>query len=296
MYKDVEAIVEQVNKKILADLEKKDTNWIKSWTCKKYQSLDGHFYSGFNTLWLSLQPFKRDIYGTYLQWKSKGCQVKKGSQSIKLLLYRPYEKEVEKNDGSKETKFIRLLRTFNVFNIEQVKGDISKWDNVEKRDINSVKNIKHAEEFIDNTRAQVSYVMDSPRACYNSQSDKITMPVKSQFIDTKNSDSTQNFYGVIFHELTHWTGHDKRCNRLLGNVFGSPKYAFEELIAELGSAYVCNSLDISVSPRADHAQYISSWMRAIKDNKQALLKASGLANKALMFLNGLQPEQVKKVA
>jgi len=294
MYRDVEAIVEQVNKKILVDLEKKDTNWIKSWTTKKYQSLDGHFYSGFNILWLSLQPYKRGVYGTYLQWKSQGCQVKKGSQSIKLLLYRPYEKEVEKRDGSKETKFIRLLRTFNVFNIEQVKGDISKWDNVEKRDINSVKNIKHAEDYIDNTRAQISY--GGPRACYSSQSDKINMPDKSQFIDTKNSNSTQNFYGVIFHELTHWTGHDKRCNRLLGNVFGSPKYAFEELVAELGSAYVCNSLDISVSPRVDHAQYISSWMRAIKDNKQALLKASGLANKALTFLNGLQPEHVKKIA
>ena len=287
MRHDVASIVEQVNKQVFADMEKHGLEWTKCWTEKHFQNLDGHYYSGFNILWLYCQPFKRQVYGTYLQWQSKGLQVQKGSKAIKLILYRPFSKEVEKTDGSKETKFFKLLRTFNVFNIEQVKGNIKPWDNVELKNKDTVELSKKAEEFIKNTEAKIEH--NGNKACYIPSKDFIRIPEKKAFIDTKDSSSTANYYGVLFHELTHWTGHDSRLKREFKGFFGSPEYAFEELVAELGSAYACNQLDIAVTPRLDHACYLKSWMRAIKDNKQSLIKASGLANKALTFMNEKQP-------
>jgi antirestriction protein ArdC len=174
-----------------------------------------------------------------------------------------------------------------VFNIEQVKGNIKPWDNVELKNKDTVELSKKAEEFIKNTEAKIEHVGN--KACYIPSKDFIRIPEKKAFIDTKNSSSTANYYGVLFHELTHWTGHDSRLKREFKGFFGSPEYAFEELVAELGSAYACNQLDIAVTPRLDHACYLKSWMRAIKDNKQSLIKASGLANKALTFMNEKQP-------
>ena len=294
MKKDVESIVKQVTDKIIKDMESADpAKWVKCWANKKYQSLEGHYYSGFNILWLSLQSERRPIYGTFLQWKAKGLRIKKGSKATQLLLYRPFSKEVENKEGEKETKTFRLLKTFNVFNIEDVEGDVSKWDGVEDNKSDGAETIKRAEDYVNNLNAKIDYIEGSSKACYTPALDKVTMPSKNSFIKTNGATATENFYCVLFHELTHWTGADHRLKRGKGNLFGSPEYAFEELVAELGSAYVANSLDISAQPRADHSHYLKSWIRCLKDKPNALLNASGLANKALIYMNDLQPKAIK---
>jgi antirestriction protein ArdC len=121
------------------------------------------------------------------------------------------------------------------------------------------------------------------------------MPSKASFIDTKTASATENFYSVLLHELTHWTGAPNRLNRVKGSLFGSPEYAFEELIAELGAAYACNHLNISSTPREDHAHYLKSWCKAIREHKQALLKASGCASKALQYMIDLQKVKTNKI-
>lgn len=293
MNKNVEHIINTVNEKVLKDMEQHGLQWVKAWTSKEHRSLEGHYYSGFNRLWLHCQPFEHKIYGTYIQWNKKGFKVKKGSKAVPLLLYKPFSKEITNEDGATETKYFNLLRTFSVFNIDQVEGDKSKLLAVPK---NEVVDIKHVEDFVKNTKAIIEH--EGSRACYIPSADKIKMPSKEDFFSTGTKNATEHYYSTLMHELTHWTGAEHRLKRGQGGFFGSPEYAFEELIAELGSAYACAQLNIEPSPREDHASYLQSWMRAIKENKNALMKASGLAGKALTYLNELQPktEGLKAVA
>jgi antirestriction protein ArdC len=92
----------------------------------------------------------------------------------------------------------------------------------------------------------------------------------------------------LLHELTHWTGPEKRCNRVMGKRFGDNAYAAEELVAELGAAFLCADLGLSPEPRADHASYIASWIKVLKDDNRAIFRAAALAERAAGFLHGLQ--------
>jgi antirestriction protein ArdC len=279
-------IINKVNAKMISLMEVEGVNWSKSWSDKGYMSVDKHHYSGFNTFWLSTQPFDRKVYGTFLQWNKKGCKVKAGSKAINLLFYKTFKKEVEGKDGKIEDKFFPMLKTFSVFNIEQVEGDTSQFNDYDIKK-NKVTDLKVVEDYISNLEASISHDGGS-RAFYRPSTDSIHMPSKDSFLDTKNGSATSHYYSVLFHELTHWTGNDKRLNRDLHGFFGNPSYAFEELVAELGSAYQCAKLNIDNEPRVDHAQYLNSWIKAIKDNDKVLLKASSLANKAVGYMDILQ--------
>ena len=253
--------------------------------------IDGGFLGG--------EPKERKIYGTYLQWKSKGLQVKKGSKSIKLLKPVIGVKKVEDKEGKEVEKAYKFFNTFNVFNIEDVEGDISSWNSVD--DFNAKNDVEAsliADNYVNKLNADIEHI-NGGNAYYVPSQDKIFLPEKKNFINTADSSATHNYYCTLFHELTHWTGDKNRCNRDISGWKGSPAYAFEELVAELGSAFLANQLDICVTPRIDHAKYLSGWIKCLKDKPQALLNASGLANKALMFMNEKQPakkEQLKKVA
>lgn len=287
-------VINKVNAKMISLMKSEGVNWSKSWSDKSYISVDKHHYSGFNTFWLSTQPFERKVYGTYLQWNKKGCKVKAGSKSTGLLFYKTFKKEVENKEGKVEEKFFPLLKTFNVFNIEQVEGDTAQFDSYDLKQ-NKVTDIKAVEDYISNLKANISHDGGS-RAYYRPSTDSIHMPSKDSFFDTKTGSATSHYYSVLFHELTHWTGDKTRLNRDLSGFFGNPSYAFEELIAELGSAYQCNKLNIDNEPRVDHAQYLNNWIKAIEDNDKVLLKASSMANKAVGYMDILQENKAKIAA
>jgi len=301
-------IVKKVTDHLIKQMESDDNSkWLQGWTNKSFQNLDGHKYSGINLFWLSMidggflddKPRDRKIYGTYLQWKNKGLQVKKGAKSIQMLkpIIGAKEVEVETPNGVETaTKHYKFFSTFNAFNIEDVDGDVSRWDNVDNANNKSEVEVSAtAETFIANTGAIINHV-DGGNAYYVPSKDFIFMPTKGNFIKTKNASATDGYYGTLFHELTHWTGASNRCNRKLDGWKGSTSYAFEELVAEMGSAFLCNQLGISATPRIDHAKYLKSWVQCLKDKPTALMNASGLANKSLMYLNGLQPVEVKNPA
>jgi len=301
-------IVKKVTEHLIKQMESDDNSkWLKGWTNKSFQNLDGHKYSGMNLFWLSMidggflddKPRDRKIYGTYLQWKAKGLQIKKGSKAIQMLkpIIGSKDVEVETPTGTETaTKHYKFFSTFNAFNIEDVDGDVSKWDNIDNpKNLSEVDISTVAETFINNTQATIKHVSGG-NAYYVPSQDFIFMPEKSDFIKTKNANATEGYYGTLLHELTHWTGASNRCNRKLEGWKGSTSYAFEELVAEMGSAFLCNQLGISASPRTDHAKYLKSWVQCLKDKPNALMNASGLANKSLIFLNELQTNELKKVA
>ena len=302
----VKDIFNDVTKNMLAlmkNAKAKGTSWTRPFANKRYISCDGHYYRGLNTLWLSFffkekNPYTRKVWGTYKQWQKNGCQVPKGlkGKSIKLIRPQPFEKEMTDRDGSKVTRRWNMYLAFDVWNIEEVVGDIEKFKYFDKFD-NTVNDIARAETFVSNTKAKI-FTGGGGMACYNPTTDTIKIPSKESFIHTQHSTSTENYYCTLFHELTHWTGHETRCKRNLSTSFAKIEYAFEELVAELGSCFMATNLNITSNPREDHAQYLNSWIKCLEDNEDAVWKASALANKAVKWCEELQPqkEQQQEVA
>lgn len=167
-----------------------------------------------------------------------------------------------------------LVRSGTVFNADQIEG-------AEEAPAVSATNPEPfplAASLIDKTGAVIR--RDRTHACYIPALDEIHLPPRNSFV------SEDAYYGVAFHELTHWTGHSARCARDLGGRFGSDSYAMEELIAELGSAFLSAEVGISAVPRVDHAQYIDSWLRALRSDTKAVFLVAGKASQATAYLGG----------
>jgi antirestriction protein ArdC len=121
-------------------------------------------------------------------------------------------------------------------------------------------------------------------AYYAGGSDHVQMPQFETFRDA------ESYYATLAHELTHWTKHRTRLDRDFGRKkWGDEGYAIEELVAELGAAFLCADLGLAAEPRADHASYIANWLKVLKDDKRAIFTAASHAQRAADYLNGLQP-------
>jgi antirestriction protein ArdC len=151
-----------------------------------------------------------------------------------------------------------------------------------QRKMSGAKIIGRVETYIANTSADIRH--GSNGAFFSPSEDFISMPTRESFKDT------ESYYATLLHELTHWTGHKSRLDRIKSTRFGDKLYSEEELVAELGSAFLCNALGISATPRADHAKYLNGWIRGMKDNERAIIFASRQAQKAFELLEDLQPE------
>ena len=266
--------------------------WDKPWIDTSNgmpRNVDGKPYRGINVLLLLIQASKmgytQNIWGTFKAWKDKGGTIVKGSKSTRITFYKSYVAKDKETD--EENKFF-ILKTFNVFNLAQVEGVTIQDDN------QTLTNTVERDKLIDSFVAQTNAILKDGgnRAFYSPSSDFIGMPKLEQF------KTTDGYYSTLLHELTHWTGAMKRCNRDLKNKFGSQANAFEELVAELGSMFLCNKFNIlgrDEEQMRNHITYLDSWIKRLKDDKKAIFQASTLAQKAFDFLDGLQEEQ-KKVA
>lgn len=136
--------------------------------------------------------------------------------------------------------------------------------------------------FIASTGATI--VHGGSRACFIPKLDEIHMPERACFTGSTTSTATEAYYSTVLHELTHWTAPKHRCNRDLSGRFGSDAYAMEELVAELGAAFLCAELGITVEPRPDHAQYLAHWLNVLKADKRAIFTAVSKAGEAAAFV------------
>jgi len=137
--------------------------------------------------------------------------------------------------------------------------------------------------------------IDGEEAYYCHEEDVIHMPYHERFYSTPNRSNDVAFASVLAHELFHWTGHESRLSRKFGK-YGTPDYAFEELIAELGSAFVCSELDIAYTGIPENAGYIENWLQRLRDDPKAIFKASSQAMKAKQFLAQDKQEEDTLVA
>ena len=238
----------------------------------------GREYQGINilNLWVTgqLVGYSSQMWGTYRQWREAGCQVRRGEKSTPIVFYKQYEAEGE--DGTPETR--RAIRAYAVFNAAQVDGytepSIDELPPLERLDA-----VEHA------VRATGARIIEGgTQAFYHGERDEIRMPDGGRFFDTPTGTRTENYYAVLMHELTHWTGHPTRCARDLRNRFGSEAYAVEELVAELGAAFLCARLAISPVVREDHARYLANWLQVLKNDKKAIFNAAARAQEAVDYI------------
>lgn len=284
-----QAITNQIIAAIDAGTGKLQMPWHRSGAniMRPVNVASGNAYRGVNTvaLWAAADTFgyKHGLWGTYRQWQDRGAQVRKGEKSSLIVFYREFESGADADHDQPVDDDRRrrcMARASRVFNIAQVDGYIASEPSL---DDNRVDPVESAEAFVAATGARVGEGGD--RAFYNMRDDAITMPDRYRFINTKSGTATEAWYATLLHELTHWSGASHRLDRQYGERFGDDAYAMEELVAELGAAFLCGDLGISAEPRADHAAYIDSWLRILKGDRKAIFTAASAASRAAEYLS-----------
>ncbi len=240
-----------------------------------------NYYSGINalSLWAISQEhhYSSSTWATYKQWQSIGAQVSKGEKGSKIVIYKPLPESSDVDENKPRV----LLRSATVFNASQITGWQSPAPLLDK-----TVSLEAVEQFVANSAVKVEH--GGGKACYISKLDKIMMPERTLFNGSATSTETEAYYSTLLHELTHWTGIKSRCDRDISGRFGSKHYAMEELVAELGAAFLCSELGVTNSPRQDHADYISSWVAVLQGDPKAIFWASARASEAVVYLKSLQ--------
>ncbi len=250
----------------------------------------GNAYQGINivTLWVAAEQagYTSNVWGTYKQWQAKDCQVRKGEKSSLVVFYKEYETQPDPNTTDDDGKR-RVARASYAFNAEQVDGFTPPPP---PADLGPIHRIASVDAFVTATGAHILH--GGSRAYYRPATDCIHLPDEGLFTGTATMDRSESYFAVLLHELTHWSGVEKRLNRQLGKRFGDNAYAMEEMVAELGAAMLCAELGITAEPRLDHAQYIAHWLEILKSDNRAIFAAAAKASEAVRFLKSFSGGEV----
>ncbi|MCQ0990342.1 ArdC family protein [Jiella marina] len=240
-------------------------------------------YNGVNilSLWISAiqSEYPSNLWGTYRQWQEKGCQVRKGEKGSLVVFYKRYTVEAAGDDENDDGERL-VARASWVFNAAQVEGFSIETPDIPEAAVFDP--LARAEAFAQATGAVIQETGDS--ACYLPGDDLIRLPERRRFTGTDTMSAGESFYAVLCHELVHWSGAKSRLDRNLAPRFGSEAYAMEELVAELGSAFLCAELGITPEPRTDHACYIKTWLEVLKNDNKAIFSAASKASEAANWL------------
>jgi len=278
-------VFERVTEQLIAAMEETKGNWRKPWIGASFGMASNAKtkveYQGGNALILGFMGGGE--WATFKQWQELGAQVKKGSKGVGCIKWVSYTQEtnVIKTNGENAIYHGMFPNCFTVFSTDQVEG--YEPEPIQER--TDVEKYAAAELIIEESEANIEWIAQD-RAYYAPLRDEISMPLLKQF------ETTEDYYSVLLHELTHWSGHSSRMDRFpsLGQRT-TAEYAFEELIAEIGSAFLLAHCGLSPQPRKDHAEYLSSWIKRCKDEPRAMFSAASKAQAAVNFILGKQIKQ-----
>lgn len=278
-----------VTDKIVAAIEAGAGAFVMPWhvsatTGRPINALTGHGYRGMNVvaLWAEavMSGYRTGWWASYRQWERLGAQVRRGEHGTVIVFYNRVN--TAPTDELDESDRYRLVaRASRVFNSDQV----DRWQEPMATAAPMVEVLAEAEAFVAATKAVV--VHGGSKACYRREYDRIELPARHRFYGSPTSSASEAYYGTLLHELTHWSGAPHRLNRTFGTRFGDNDYAVEELVAELGAAFLCADLGIANEPRRDHAAYVASWLKVLSDDRRAIFTAAARANDAAVYLQGL---------
>jgi antirestriction protein ArdC len=278
-------LYQTVTDKIIAALEAGALPWQFPWNREPGGATPanlstGRAYRGINTLLLNLaamsEGYCRYRWLTYQQARSLGAHVRRGETGTPIVFFKLLEVESARRsctaNHAPAAKIVPLLRSFTVFNADQVDNlppalaapiSAPDWNPVEE-----------AERLLAHSEAIIRHGGD--QAFYRPSDDVIQLPARSAF------PKAEGYYGVALHELTHWTAHSSRCNRPMQGRQHLTAYAFEELIAEMGAAFLCGHCGINAE--LQHAGYIGHWLQALRNDKRLVFTAASMAQKAADFV------------
>lgn len=287
--KDVYA---RVTQKIIDDLEKGELTWRKPWNSENLGNQilfplrwNDIAYTGINTimLWATAveNGYQSPYWMTYKQAAEMKAHVKKGEKGSLVVYADKIEREEKKDDGSVEVQKIPFLKQYVVFNASQIEGlpeEFYKKPEIEVQ--NAEQRIEEIERFFSQTNAKT---FTGVRAAYSPLSDRIEMPPFECFEDAVS------YYATFAHEMIHWTRHPSRLAREFNQKrWGDEGYACEELVAEIGACFLGATLGFEPVTREEHAAYIQSWLKVLKDDKRFIFQAASHAQKAVEYLVKLQ--------
>ena len=290
-------VYQKITDQIVALLEQGELPWSQPWK-------SGHAagpvsrplrhnrepYHGINVLVLWATAAERGydtpIWLTFKQAKTLGASVRKGQKGTHVVYAGALEATDENPDNGEETsRTVRFLKGYTVFNAEQIDGLPDEFHepapdpyrNPDERDAT-------ADAFFAALNADIRHQGAQP--CYIPSQDRIDIPPFERFR------RREAYYATLSHESVHWTRHPKRLDRDFGRErWGDSGYAREELVAELGAAYLCADLGLALELREDHAAYIGSWIKVLKSDNRAIFQAAAHAETAVAYLHGLQPSE-----
>ena len=285
----------RITETIVADLEKGVRPWMKPWSARGLEGRitrplrhTGEPYTGINVLLLWSESlargFEAPLWMTYRQASQIGAQVRKGETGATVVYASRFTKTETDSRGDKVERDIPFLKTYTVFNCDQIDGLPDHYYHRPDRIIDPVSRIELADRFFENTGAAIRH--GGTKAYFASASDHIQMPPFESFRDA------ESYVAVLSHEATHWTAPAHRVGRDLSRYHKDrTERAREEIIAELGSCFLCADLGIvpELEPRSDHVSYLRSWLKILKDDKRAIFQAAAHAQRAVTYLHNLQP-------
>jgi antirestriction protein ArdC len=285
----------EVTARIVAELERGAAPWVKPWSATASQNVPQNAvtnrpYSGCNVilLWLARnRGWATPRFLTYKQAFEAGGNVRKGEHGTKVYFVKQLQIRDDRNGDETNARLVPMLREYTVFNVGQCEnlpdsvkaGKPMRVRNPDTRDA-------LADQFLRSTAVDIRE--GHGEAYYVPSQDFVSLPAFAAF------KSADHYYNVAFHELTHWTGHKARLDRDLKNRFGSREYAAEELVAELGAAFLCAEFGFNGDVR--NAGYIATWIDLLKTDKRAFFTACSKASKAADYLRGLALAELSATA
>jgi antirestriction protein ArdC len=291
-------IYARITAEIVAAIEAGAGEWRMPWhhtgasTARPINLASRKGYRGVNVLalWIAAQAngYSTGLWCTFRQWQAAGAQVRKGERATAIVFWktsRPGQVDDSDQDDGEHERPRFFARGYSVFNQAQVDGYAAPEVPV----LSETERLAHAEAFYANLGIPTIY--QGAEAYYLPSKDTVFMPPFEAFHDAPSHYSTR------FHEGVHATSAKHRCDRELSGRFGSEAYAMEELCADVGSALILADLGIAVHPRPDHAAYIASWLKVLKNDTSAIFTAASKAQAAADWMHARQPsEQISAAA
>jgi antirestriction protein ArdC len=289
-------LYDEVTATIIIQLEAGSAPWARPWSSEgsgdamPANAMTKRHYSGVNVLILwgaaITKGYQSKLWLTYKQAQMMGANVRKGEKAttvVKAGTFVPDSEKVRAINSGEDERAVSFLKRFAVFNIAQVDG-LPAFETAPVMPANALHSASEA--LLAATGADIR--IGGSKAFYSPSEDFVQLVPVQAFAEPLD------YYRTAFHEVTHWSGHSSRLNRKFGARFGDSAYAREELVAELGAAFVCASLGIQ--PTLRHADYLGSWLKVLKEDNRAIFGAASRASKACDYILASQSAEMAEAA
>lgn len=296
------SLYQTVTDRIIYSLKAGVIPWEKPWKTPRYAGgpfprnfYTGRPYRGINVLLLWSSEYSSPFWITFKQAQALKGNVRKGEQGTPIVFYKQLPEHATKDEGgtSEDERVPFVLCHYTVFNVEQCDG-LTLPEISQPAIAREIGEDELCESFVTGWENRPALYLNSPTECrayYRPSTDSVHMPARSRFVDAPH------YYSTLFHELVHSTGHESRLHRIFGDSFGDELYGKEELVAEMGAAFLCAVAGIA-DEHTDRntTAYIQNWIATLEGDNRLIVHAAGNAQRAVDLILGSTFEEEKEKA